>query len=81
MAVVYDSWFSNRPSDGRFGGPPLPSSWTRLARWRVPDRAELGADTVSFYSVDPAGTARLKRALADFELRLPPSVRILEAQP
>lgn len=75
IAIVYDSWFSSGPS--LFGGPPLPKRWTRVARWRIRDREELGGDTVSFYAIGPGDVDRLQSSLKKFTTSLPPEVTVI----
>lgn len=75
IAILYDSWFAD-PPPGTSGGPALPSSWIRVARWTIPDNhAILGENTVSFYAVDPDYAGSLRAALARFDPTLPPGAR------
>jgi hypothetical protein len=71
IAVIYDSWFSLHPRSV-FGGPPVPSSWIRVRRWRVPFREQLGDDTVSFYALTPAEAAQLGSRLDAFDATVLP---------
>lgn len=75
IAIVYDSWFSVKPT--RFGGPPLPRQWKRIARWKVPKTEGLGSDIVSFYAVKPEQAARLGRSLRNFSRSLPHGVEVI----
>lgn len=75
IAIVYDDWFSGRPSV--FPGPPLPEHWKRVARWRTPYKGELGSDTVSFYAVEPADVGELRRSLGEFSGSLPHGVIVV----
>jgi hypothetical protein len=65
IAVIYDSWFSPHPRSA-LAGPPVPSSWIRVRRWRVPVGELLGDDTVSFYALTPAEAAQLGSRLDAF---------------
>jgi hypothetical protein len=65
LAIVYDDWFSNHPTVP-FGGPPLPSTWLRVGRWHTSNGSHLGADTVSFYAVQPAEQRGLREHLQAF---------------
>jgi len=78
IALVYDSWFSIAPPIGLrgLGGPPLPASWIRVARWRTPYAQYSGSDQVSFYATDPAAAERLQDSLARFAPSLPPQVEV-----
>jgi hypothetical protein len=73
IAVIYDSWFSVHPK-GLISGPPVPASWTRVRRWRVPPIEQLGEDTISFYALDPAEARHLSAHLDAFESTLPSGV-------
>ena len=77
VAVVYDTWFRGL-GPYPFGGPSLPSSWIRVARWKTPFGQYLGGDTVSFYATNPAEAARLKSTLTAFAPSLPRDVRVLD---
>jgi hypothetical protein len=76
IAIVYDSWF-NPVYLNHIAGPPLPSSWIRVARWRTPNGEYLGSAIVSFYAADDSEAAKLKRDLALFEPTLPPGVQAI----
>jgi len=76
IAIVYDAWFSNKPS--RFGGPPLPGQWKRIARWKVSDKEELGSDIVSFYAIKPKEAEQLRQELQEFDGSLPPGVTVIQ---
>lgn len=81
IAIVYDSWFSDKLSrvgPSRFGGPPLPSHWKRIARWKINDQEELGGNTVSFYAVRPGEAGRLRHALREFDPSLPRGVTVFQ---
>lgn len=73
IAILYDAWFAT-PPPGLYGGPALPSTWIRVGRWRIPNHAVLGEDTVSFYAVDPAEAEPLRMALRRFDPSLPSGV-------
>lgn len=73
IAIVYDDWFSNR-KPAVFGGPSLPRSWIRVARWRTPNGKHLGSDTVSFYAVRPDQAGPLLENLNHFATDLPANV-------
>lgn len=77
IAIVYDAWFSNSPVS-LFGGPPLPSAWVRVGRWRCDVKGQLGGDTVSFYAVHPQEAADLAGKLKVFAPSLPPHVIAVE---
>jgi hypothetical protein len=77
IAIVYDSWF-NDGQHSEFGGPALPRTWLRAARWHIEDNHFLGGDTVSFYAVKPDGIGALQSALQDYKASLPRSVQVLE---
>jgi hypothetical protein len=64
IAMIYDSWF--------IGG--VPPEWTRVGRWTIQDNVIVGGETVSFYAVDPAETARLRESLIAFASQLPADV-------
>ena len=74
IAVVYDSWFPFLS----WTEPPVPISWTRVARWRTPYSSYLGSDTVSFYATSPEEAVKLKTSLAVFAPSLPPNVEVLD---
>jgi hypothetical protein len=76
IAVIYDSWFSPHPRSA-LAGPPVPSSWIRVRRWRVPVGELLGDDTVSFYALTPAEAAQLGSRLDAFaSTALPKNVTV-----
>lgn len=75
LAVLYEDWFSSRPPV--FGGPPVPASWVRVARWRIDSRGRVGSDTVSFYGTDEAAAEQLRAALTVYGPRLPTAVQVL----
>jgi hypothetical protein len=76
IAVIYDSWFS-APQTEALGGPAVPASWVRVERWKVPQREQLGGDTISFYALTPEGSKPLKMHLAEFERLLPKDVSVI----
>jgi hypothetical protein len=76
IAVIYDSWFSVHPRT-QLGGPPMPASWIRVRRWRVPQQEQLGDDTVSFYALTPEAAQSLQKRLDAFESILPPEVTVI----
>ncbi len=77
IAVIYDSWFGP-DSKEFFRGPATPATWIRVERWKVPERLQLGSDTVSFYAVKPDQADILRARLKEYEeSRLPPGVAVL----
>jgi hypothetical protein len=62
--VVYRSWFTDA----------IPPEWVEVGTWKVPEKIVVADRTVSFFAPDTSGAARLARALAAFQPRLPPSV-------
>jgi hypothetical protein len=77
VAIVYDDWFSRHPASV-FGGPPLPSSWIRVERWRIQSGGYVGGDTVSFYAVRPEQQRYLTASLEAFSAALPAHVTVLQ---
>ena len=75
VAVVYDPWFAQKPLV-YMGGPPLPAGWSRVRRWTVAEKEQLGGRTVSFYALSPEEVPELKAKLARFELTLPAGVTV-----
>jgi hypothetical protein len=78
IAILYEPWFSLSPADPRFGGPPLPTAWRRVGRWRVSSQEQLGLDTVSFYAVSEAEVEPLRQHLREFRSSLPAGVIPIE---
>jgi hypothetical protein len=76
IAVIYDSWFGPQPK-AFVHGPSVPRTWTRVARWKVPETLQLGSDTVSFYAVTPEQSDLLRSRLKEYESKLPVSVAVL----
>lgn len=76
IAIAYDRWFGDPPGVA-VGGPPLPSSWIRVAHWEIPDPSIIGDRVVSFYAVEPAEAPRLRSALMEFSRELPENVHTL----
>jgi hypothetical protein len=76
VAVLYDSWFSAHPITS-LGGPPVPDSWIRVRRWRVPEKLQLGDTTISFYALSPEQAATLKTKLDAFEPTLPKEITVM----
>jgi hypothetical protein len=70
IAILYEVFFH----DGRIGRGGLPGQWIRVGRWRIFDRYNAGADTVSFYAVDPSEERALITHLRQFASALPPEV-------
>jgi hypothetical protein len=70
IAVLFPNWF-----DGTVNGP-LPSSWTKVASWTVPNHWMLGGNTVVFYAVDPAEAPGLSACLEGYRPNLPPEVAV-----
>ena len=66
IAVIYDSWFD----------PGLLARWKKVATWKIPNNVICGSDTVSFYAVDPAYEATLKKNLALYQPSLPRDVTV-----
>jgi len=71
--VIYRSWFADA----------VPPQWVEVGTWKVPDKVVVADRTVSFYAPDAGSAARLGRALAAFQSRLPPAVvaRVADAAP
>lgn len=63
IALIYSGWFENE------GG--VPTNWTRVGQWTIPNCVVSGNPTVTFYAVQPGETERLKHNLKDFSSRLP----------
>lgn len=76
IAIVYDDWFSDR-KPAVFGGPSLPPTWIRVARWRTLHGEHLGSDTVSFYAVRPDQADPLLENLNHFATDIPATVTVL----
>jgi hypothetical protein len=76
VAVLYDTWFLRHPV-GFWEGPSIPSTWTRVARWKSPQLLQLGGETVSFYAIQPQDVSALRANLQQFEQRLPPDITVL----
>jgi hypothetical protein len=76
IAVIYDTWFVPRPRIF-WQGPSIPSTWVRVARWKVPAVPDLGHDIVSFYAVRPEDAETLRAHLGQFEPNLPSAVTLL----
>lgn len=66
IAVVYEDWMDE------FGG--MPSTWVKVANWRIPDNRVCSRDTVSFYAIDPAEIEVLAARLKEFSTQLPQAV-------
>jgi hypothetical protein len=64
IAILYDYWYA-----GEVGG--LPAEWVRVGQWTIRHNVILGADTVSFYALDPAEVSHLSQCLREFSPRLP----------
>jgi hypothetical protein len=69
IAIVYDTWFGDE------NGSLIPASWQRVGQWTISRNVVAGADTVSFYAVDPAEVDRLTEHLREFAPHLPPGVQ------
>lgn len=67
LAVIYDHWV----------GGLMPSSWTRVARWRIPHNFICAGDTVSFYA-PPSRIELLRERLQQFQPQLPEEVEVLD---
>src|SRR5579872_130022 len=76
IAIAYDGWFGD-PVPVPVGGPPLPQTWIRVARWYLPDPTMLRDIYVSFYAVDPGEAAALRSDLQQFASELPAPVQTL----
>lgn len=66
IAVVFDSWFSDS----------LLNRWNKVATWTIPNNVICGDNVVSFYAIDPDGTAYLRQSLQGFQKQLPPEVSV-----
>jgi len=69
VAVVYEQRFT--------GATSLPSSWTRVARWRSSEAVSVAQDTVAFFAMDREGADRLDAALRQFTPSLPAGVTVV----
>ena len=67
IAILYDYWYA-----GEVGG--LPAEWVQVGQWTIRHNVILGADTVSFYALDPSEVSHLSQCLREFSLRLPRDV-------
>jgi hypothetical protein len=67
IAILYDYWYA-----GEVGG--LPAEWVRVGQWTIRHNVILGADTVSFYALDPSEVSHLSQCLREFSPRLPRDV-------
>ncbi len=67
IAILYDYWYA-----GKVGG--LPAEWVRVGQWTIRHNVILGADTVSFYALDPAEVSHLSQRLREFSPTLPRDV-------
>jgi hypothetical protein len=76
IAIAYDRWFGD-PMPIEIGGPPLPRSWVRVARWYIPDPTIVGDVYVSFYAVDPSQAPALRSDVLQFASQLPAAVHTL----
>ena len=76
IAIAYDRWFGD-PMPIEIGGPPLPRSWVRVARWYIPDPTIVGDVYVSFYAVDPTQAKALRSDVLQFASQLPAAVHTL----
>ena len=59
------------------GATSLPSSWTRVARWRSSEAASVAHDTVAFFAMDREGADRLEAELRRFTPSLPAGVTVM----
>jgi hypothetical protein len=66
IAIVYDIWF---------GDDIIPAGWRKVGQWTIRTNVVAGAETVSFYAIEPSEGDRLMHNLRDFAPRLPPSVQ------
>ena len=73
VVAIYDSWFNGI----------IPSSWTRVATWRLAERSRVtvGDLEVAFYAPSTASAGRLAATLRAFEPRLPHDVIIAGQRP
>ncbi len=69
VAVVYEQAFT--------GATTLPSSWTRVARWRSSEATSVAHDSVAFFAMDGEGANRLDAALRQFTPGLPAGVTVM----
>lgn len=67
VAILYDSWFK------RSG---LPSSWVKVAEWRITGNITCSSDTVSFHATRASEADTLRSNLRDFEAQLPSAVLV-----
>jgi hypothetical protein len=57
--------------------PRLPAGWGKIASWEIPNAAPKGTDgSVSFYSIDTAETATLRKNLLQYQKSLPAGVSV-----
>lgn len=52
----------------------IPSSWIRVAEWKIPRNVVFPDRTVGFFALEPDGVEPLVAALRDFAPSVPPSV-------
>lgn len=68
IAIVYDDWFEAEEIGG------VPSRWTKVGTWTIPNRVVAGGDTVSFYAVTPDAVDELAANFRAFVPELPADV-------
>jgi hypothetical protein len=66
IAVIYDSWFWKE----------MTSKWQKAGTWEVSYSFMLGDKKVSFYAIDEAEAAELKKNLAEFSRSLPKDIKV-----
>ena len=66
IAMLYDRWFS----------PTLLHKWNKVASWQVSDNYILGDDSVSFFAIDTANIASLRKNLEAYQPSLPPGIKV-----
>lgn len=64
LAIIYDKWFS----------PHLLQRWNKIATWQIRNNIIAGDDIVSFYSVNKADSADLRKHLQEYQPSLPSGV-------
>jgi len=73
IAVVFDHWFS-----GTFENlPKLPSSWIKVAQWKISQNVVCGGDVISWYGLNLEDAIQLKYNLIQFEIYLPDDVEVI----
>jgi hypothetical protein len=65
VVILYEHWFRGR----------IPSEWTKVAQWTIPNNVAAGDATVSFFAPKPEQAEVLERQLRQFSSELPQGVR------